>query len=133
MAKHYGDKLRIVVKFAPYPDRENARFAARAALAAGAQGKYWPMHHKMLEHYYELNPKNLIKFAGELGMDTAKFENDMNAAWTDKKVADDLKLTRGLDIWQTPTYLINGRKMVGERPVEHFYRIIDEELERAKK
>lgn len=127
--KHYGDKLRIVVKFAPYPYRDNAKFAARAALAAQAQGFYWQMHDKMLANFRHLKPEFLIEMAAQLGMDREKFEADLNAEWTAVRMEEDLKLTRSLDIWQTPTYLINGIMMVGERPIEHFKRHIDKELE----
>ncbi len=125
---HYGPKLRLVVKFAPYPYRDNATHAARAALAAGAQNAYWPMHTKLLEHYRELNPENLVRYAAELGLDAERFRRDLEAEWTAKRVAEDVALARSIDIWQTPTYLINGRQVVGERPFEHLVKVIDEEL-----
>jgi predicted DsbA family dithiol-disulfide isomerase len=87
------------------------------------------MHDKMLENYFRLKPEFLVEMAEELGLDMEKFKADLNAEWTLKRMEADLKLARSIDIWQTPTYLINGRMLVGERPIEHFKRIIDEELQ----
>lgn len=117
-----------MVKFAPYPYRDNAKFAARAALAARAQDRYWPMHKKMLEQSPALSPDKLQKYAGELGLDSARFKKDLEADWTARYVERDVELARTLDIYQTPTYLINGRMVVGEREFEYLKRVIDEEL-----
>jgi predicted DsbA family dithiol-disulfide isomerase len=131
--KKYDGKVRLVVKFAPYPYRDGAKMAAQAALAAKEQGAFEAMHEKMLENYYQLTAATLKKMAGELKLDTARFEKDMFSERIVKKVEEDIALTRGLEIWQTPTFVINGRQMVGERPLEHFVQVIDEELKALKK
>ncbi|TAL15795.1 hypothetical protein EPN96_11600 [bacterium] len=133
LLKKYDGKVRLVVKFAPYPYRDGAKLAAQAALAAKEQGAFAPMHEKMLENYYRLNAASLKKLAGELRLDTVRFEKDMNSERIVKKVEEDIALTRGLEIWQTPTFVINGRQLVGERPIEHFVQVIDEELKVLKK
>jgi predicted DsbA family dithiol-disulfide isomerase len=123
--------VRLVVKFAPYPYRDGAKLAAQAALAAREQNAFAPMHEKMLENYYQLNPATLKKLAAELKLDAARFDKDMNSEKAAKRVEEDVALTRSLDIWQTPTFLINGRQLVGERPIEHFVEVIDQELKKA--
>lgn len=126
--KKYGGKVRLAVKFAPYPYRDNAKMAAVAALAAREQGAFEGMHEKMLDNYYQLDSAILKKIASELKLDMARFERDLKSEKLIKKVEDDTALARGMEIWQTPTFVINGKMMVGERPFEHFTKVIDEEL-----
>jgi protein-disulfide isomerase len=38
-----------------------------------------------------------------------------------------------MDLYNTPTFYINGRQVIGERPFEYFRKIIDEELNQAEK
>ena len=49
-----------------------------------------------------------------------------------KKHAQDIerdkKLAVDMDLYNTPTFFINGRKVIGERPFEYFKKIIDEEI-----
>jgi predicted DsbA family dithiol-disulfide isomerase len=131
IAERFGDRLRIVVKFAPYPYRDNAKFAARAALAARAQSAYWPMHHKMLEKSPTLDPASLLSYARELKLDADAFKKDLEADWTAARVEQDVALARSVDLYQTPTYVINGRVVVGNREFEYMEKVINEELAAA--
>ncbi|TLN26693.1 hypothetical protein FDZ71_00470 [bacterium] len=124
----YKGKVRLAVKFAPYPYRDNAKMAAVAALAAKEQGAFAAMHEKLLDNYYQLDAKTIKKLAGELKLDIARFEGDLKNEKLIKKVEDDTALARKMEIWQTPTFIVNGELMVGERPIEHFIKVIDKEL-----
>lgn len=117
-----------MVKFAPYPYRDYGKMAAKAALAAGAQNAFWEMHEKLLENYSRLDPKTLAKIVGELGLKPDKFNADLESEPFEKKVKEDIALGESLGIYQTPTFFINGRQVVGERPIETLRKIILEEL-----
>lgn len=108
-------------------------FAARAALAAKAQNAYWPMHRKMLAESPELSPEKLVGYAKGLGLDKERFTKDLNAEWTLARVKKDVETARSFDLYQTPTYVINGRVVVGEREFEYMKQVIDEELATAGK
>ncbi len=45
----------------------------------------------------------------------------------------DKKLAVDLDIYNTPTFFVNGRRVIGERPYEYLKKIIEEELGNAKR
>jgi protein-disulfide isomerase len=67
LRKHFGDRMRFV--FRNFPLREihpHAELAAEAAEAAGAQGKFWPMHDVLFEHQLHLKAGNLRRYAEDL-------------------------------------------------------------------
>ncbi len=127
MLKQYGDRVRLVIIHYPYRYRDYAALAAQAAEAARAQGKFWEMHDLMLERK-QLERASLLDYARELGLDLPRFTRELDGEVHLARVNRDVELARKLDIYQTPTFFINGRKLVGERPLEDFRRIIDEEL-----
>ena len=121
-----------MVKNYPYRYRDYARIAAEASLAAWEQGKYWEMHDLLIKHSPKLDRQSLIKYAGDLGLDVQKFTQSIDSQKFKKEIDRDLDLAVKLDLYTTPTFYINGRKVVGERPYGYFKKIIDEELELNK-
>lgn len=111
----------------PYRYRDYAALAAQAAEAARAQGKFWEMHDLMLARK-QLEREHLIGYARELKLDVDRFTRELDSEKHLPRVNRDVELAKRLDIYQTPTFLINGRKLVGERPFEDFQKLIDEEL-----
>jgi protein-disulfide isomerase len=131
--KEYKGKIRLIIKHYPYRYRDYARIAAEASLAARDQGKFWEMHDLMLERSPRLDRESLISYARELGLDMKKFTASIDGKKNDKEIERDLQLALKMDLYNTPTFFINGRKVVGNRPYESFKRILDEELARAGK
>lgn len=131
--KVYEGKIRLIIKNYPYRYRDYARMAAAASLAAREQGKYWEMHDLLIVRSPKLDRQNLIGYAKELGLDLNRFIRDMDNKKIDKAIEKDLKLAVKMDLYNTPTFFINGRKVVGNRPYEYLTRIIDEELKRTGK
>ena len=127
----YPGKIRLVIKNFPYKYRDFSRIAAEASLAARDQGKYWEMHDLMLTRSPKLDRGSLIAYAGELGLDVAKFEKAIDSGAHAGEIERDLQLAQSIDLYNTPTFYINGRQVVGERPFDHFRKIIDEELQQA--
>lgn len=127
----YPGKIRLVVKNFPYKYRDYARIAAEASLAARVQGKYWEMHDLLLSRSPKLDRDSLIAYAGELGLDVKKFTRAIDSGEHAGDVDRDLQLAQDIDLYNTPTFYFNGRQVVGERPLDYFTRIVDEELQRA--
>lgn len=129
----YKGKVRLVIKNYPYKYRDYSHIAAEASLAAADQGKYWEMHDLLLKNSPKLDRENLINYAKELGLDlkiyTASIDSKKHAA----EIEQDKTLAFELDLYNTPTYFINGRKVVGNRPYEYLKQIIEEELKNVKK
>ncbi len=128
----YKGKVRLVIKNYPYKYRDYSRIAAEASLAAGEQGKYWEMHDLLIKRSPKLDRASLISYAKELGLDVKKFTDALDTQKFKNDIDRDLELARKLDLYNTPTFYINGRQVVGERPFEYLKKIIDEELKAAK-
>jgi protein-disulfide isomerase len=131
--KEYKGRLRLVVKHYPYKYRDYSHLAAEAALAAQDQGKFWEMHHLLLKKSPDLDRKSLIRYARELGLDMKRFTDSLDTMKHAQIIERDKKLAVDMDLYNTPTFFINGRKVVGNRPYEYLKKIIDEELKNAKK
>ncbi len=107
---------------------ENSRDTALAAFAAWDQGKFWEMHDLIFEKAPDIDRGVLVELASQLRLDLKKF----TASLDNKEHLDDLtenrKRVRDLDIWSTPTLIINGRILKGEQPFEKYKSLIDEAL-----
>ena len=129
----YPDKIRLILKNYPYKYRDYSHIAAVALLAAGDQGKYWEMHDIMIKNSPTLDRESLIRYAKEIGLDIQKFTSDLDSMKHKKLIEKDENLAVSLDLYNTPTFFINGRKVIGNRPYEYLKKIIDEELANVKK
>ncbi len=128
----YTGKIKLVIKHYPYRYRDYSSLAAQASEAARAQGKFWEMHDLMLERK-QLDRNSLLGYARELGLDLARFERELDTKTYLPRVEADFALARKLDFFQTPTFVINGRLLVGERPIEMFRQLIDQALSEVPK
>jgi len=128
----YQGKIRLVIKNYPYIYRDYSHIAAEASLAAKDQGKYWEMHDLLLKRSPVLDRVSLIKYAQELGLDVKTFTAGLDGKKHAREIEQDKKLAQDMDLFNTPTFFINGRRVVGERPFEYFKKIIDEEMRAAR-
>jgi protein-disulfide isomerase len=109
-AAHQG-KVRLVYKFVVLPMHTHAEAAARAAWAAGQQGKFWEMEHMLFERQDHLEPSDLERYAQMVGLDLAKWKADMQSAAAKDRLAEDRKLWEDLKLNGTPTLFVNGREL----------------------
>lgn len=128
----FPGKIRLVIKNYPYKYRDFSRISAEASLAAQDQGKYWEMHDLLLNRSPKLDRDSLISYAGELGLDVKKFTESIDNNAHAGEIDGDVALAESIDLYNTPTFYINGRQVVGERPFDYFKKIIDEELTRQE-
>ena len=129
----YPDKIRLILKNYPYKYRDYSHIAAEALLAAGDQGKYWEMHDIMLKNSPKLDRDSLIRYAGDIGLNIKKFTSDLDNMKHKELIEKDEELAISMDLYNTPTFFINGRKVIGNRPYEYLKKIIEEELAHVKK
>jgi protein-disulfide isomerase len=129
----YKGKVRLVIKNYPYKYRDYSHIAAEASLAAADQGKYWEMHDLLLKNSPKLERENLIKYAKELGLDLKLFTASIDSKKHAAAIEKDKQTAFDMDLYSTPTYFINGRKVVGNRPYEYLKQIIEEELKNVKR
>jgi len=126
--QEYSGKVRLVIKHYPYRYRDYSSLAAQASEAARAQGKFWQLHDLMLTRK-QLDRDSLLGYAKELGLDVGQFQRELDEKKYLPRVESDFALARKLEFFQTPTFVINGRVLVGERPIEMFRELIDKALE----
>lgn len=125
----YPDQIRFVYRDFPLTgSHPEAQPAAEAARCASDQGKFWDYHHALFENQESLGPGLYMEIATTLRLDRETFESCMNSGrHTDEVLADTFDgLNLGLE--GTPTFFINGRRLVGAQPLSAFTAIIDEEL-----
>jgi protein-disulfide isomerase len=123
----YPKDVKFAFKHYPLPFHPNAMPAAKAAVAAQKQGKFFEMHDKMFENQRELTPENFTKWATELGLNVEQFKKDMESPETAAQVTADMKEAGDVGVRGTPSFFINGKQPAG-RSFELYKSIIDEEL-----
>jgi Na+/H+ antiporter NhaA len=115
----FGDELRYVWRHLPLNDvHSNAQMAAEAAEAASAQGAFWPMHDKLLSSQDELTPRDLKRYAEELGLDVERFWDELRRRDYTDRIADDVASADTSGVAGTPSFFINGRRHQGAYDVE---------------
>jgi protein-disulfide isomerase len=127
----YKDKVKVVWKNQPLPFHPNAMPAAKAAMAAYKQGKFWEMHDKLFSNQQALSDATYAQYAKELGLDMAKFNADLSSPDIAAGIQKDMQQGSSLGANGTPTFFINGRQLVGAQPAEQFKQIIDDELKKG--
>jgi protein-disulfide isomerase len=108
--EHRKDKLRFVYKFMPLAAHPHGEAAARAAIAAQMQGKFWEMHRQLFANGEHLEPSDLERYAQLLGLDMDRFRADMQSVATTNRLNEDRKLADDLQVKGTPTIFIDGRE-----------------------
>ena len=133
LLKDYPNDIRVAFINNPLPFHKNAMPAAKAAVAAFKQGKAWEMHDALFANQKALTPEFFKAKAAELGLDAARFEADMNSPETQQFIEKGMTDGKPHGVSGTPSFLINGRLLVGAQPVDAFKKVIDEEIARANK
>ncbi|WP_426755910.1 DsbA family protein [Myxococcus sp. Y35] len=131
LEEEYAGKLRVAFKHQPLAQHPNAQTAAAASMAAHEQGKFWEFHDVLFANQRKLDRASLEDYAEQVGLDVAKFKAALDSHKHDAHVAADAAEATRVGATGTPTFFINGRPVVGARPIDHFRRIIDEELKKA--
>ena len=130
----YPKDVRFVFRHYPLPMHPDAPLAARAGVAAQAQGKFWQMHDWMYAHQHELNQDSLEKAAASLGLDVASFKAALANAATEARVKVDVDAAGAVAVSATPTFFVNGREHVGGwQAFDQLKTEIDREIARADK
>lgn len=128
--KDYIDTGKVKYVFRDYPlsFHLNATKAAEAAECAGEQKKYWDYHDTLFQHQNALDNKSLKQYALNLGLDTAAFNQCLDSGAMAGEVQNDFEEGSRLGIRGTPTFFINGTKVVGAQPYDTIKQIFEREL-----
>lgn len=134
LEKDYATTLSVAFRQHPLPQHRHALDAARAAEAAGLQGKFWEMHDTLyLRRAKWVREENVRAFfeisASELGLDLERFRRDMDGDEVARRIKADEERGASLGIDRTPAVFINGRRVELQGQVEEgLHRDIDAAL-----
>jgi protein-disulfide isomerase len=110
----HGDDVRYVWRHLPLSDvHPSAQLAAEASEAAAAQGRFWDMYDRLLSHQGELSPRDLVRHAGDLGLDVERFRDELRRREYAARVSEDVASADESGVSGTPTFFINGRRHYG--------------------
>ena len=119
LRERFGDDLRYVFRHLPLPDvHPHAELAARAAVSAGVQGRFWDMHDLLFRHQDELEFEDLVGYAADLGLDVEQFVRVIDAVQTDRRVRADVASAEASGARGTPTFFIGDRRHTGPYDAE---------------
>ena len=140
--KKYPNDVKFVLKNGPRGklDESNTKYvAALYAVAAGQQGKYFEMSHKMFEKnnnsQLKKDPKFAIQLAEGLGLNIEQLKSDYQSAKVRDLIAEEKQQftnlgKQGMARLGVPKFLINGKEPKGRRSVEAWSAIIEAELKK---
>lgn len=112
--KRMGSRLRFVYRHMPLTQvHPNAELAAEASEAAGAQGKFWPMHDALFEHQSQLSPVLVPVLAERLELDMRRVVEDLASRRYRDKVRQDFMGAVRSGAAGTPTFFINDQRYEG--------------------
>jgi protein-disulfide isomerase len=128
ISRDYGERVRWVFRNFPLSMHKYSFIAARAAEAAGVQGKFWQMHDMLYDHQDDWKdapePRDLFNsYAAQIGLDVEKFKADLNRQDLADRIKQDYDRGISLNVKGTPTIFINGRELMpGKLPTEQDVR-----------
>ncbi len=125
------NNVKLVFKNMPLSFHQFAEPAARAALAAAKQGKFWEFHDALFSAG-KLNDQTITSVATKIGLDLPLFQSDMNSTAVKQQLEKDIQDAEKAGVRGTPTIFINGTKLKDRSP-QGFQLAINEALKDAGK
>ncbi|MFD0987586.1 DsbA family protein [Methyloligella solikamskensis] len=115
------DTVRVVFKELPIFG-EDSEDAARAALAAKEQGKYFEMHQRLYNDPGKANKGKALAIAKDMGLDVEKLKEDMESDKVDAALEENMKIAQAIGLQGTPLYLV-GDEMIAGAPDDLFEQL----------
>ena len=106
-------KVKLVLREFPILTPQSL-VATRAALAATRQGKYAAYHQAMMRFEGKLTEADIFDMAKSAGLDVARLKRDMTAPDISDQIINVFNLARGIRVFQTPAFIVNGRLLNSE-------------------
>ncbi|NDJ35338.1 MAG: DsbA family protein [Chloroflexi bacterium] len=125
----YGDQVRIVFRDFPVVGGQRA---AEAANCAYEQDAFWEYHDELFADPQAFSSiADYASLADDLGLDTEEFTVCLEEGRYRSEIANDARDATNYGVTGTPTFFINGVRLVGAQPFEAFAEIIEAELENS--
>ena len=127
----YPTQVKVVFKNFPLRNHNMAMKAARAALAAESQGKFWEYHDQLFKYYNRLSDQIIQKIVGVLDLDETEFNKQMASSTVMTRIQKDLRDGVSVGVRSTPTVFINGKRLRKRNP-QGFEKAVQKELEKLQ-
>jgi protein-disulfide isomerase len=109
LLERFPNRIRFIFRHFPLIEAHpHALLAAEASEAASAQGKFWPMHDLLFQNQAHLKERDLYRYAGQLGLDLARYTAEMDDHIYLQKVREQADGARRSHIRATPTFFLDG-------------------------
>jgi Na+/H+ antiporter NhaA len=132
LLRELGD-VRYVWRHLPLTDvHPHAQLAAEATEAAAEQGAFWELHDQLLEHQGALTVRDLIGYAGALGLNVERFTADLRKHAGAAHVAEDADSADLSGVSGTPTFFVNGMRHYGAYDIESLSKAVKLALAQAR-
>ncbi|CAN5724057.1 hypothetical protein BH09MYX1_BH09MYX1_42480 [soil metagenome] len=106
-------EVRVVLRHHPLPMHPNARLAAKAAIAAEAQGALAPYVALLFAHPDALDRASLVGYAAAVGIGRARFESDLDSPESERRILEDEAIATEVDVRGVPTTFVDGFRVGG--------------------
>jgi protein-disulfide isomerase len=131
--KHFKHRIRFGYRHFPIvAAHPHAELAAEAAEAAGAQGKFWPMHDRLFENQQHLKAKALHQYAEAIGLDLVRFDADLGDHIYLQRVQEHLASGRACGVHSTPGFFVDGSLVDVSFGMERLSKAIAARLARTR-
>jgi protein-disulfide isomerase len=120
-----GQQVRWVFRAFPLDFHPDAELAAEAALAAGEQGKFWPMHDLLFSHQTALKLPDLRAYAEQLGLNMTAFDDALTTHRFAAQIAEDRAMGIKAGVDGTPTFIIDGHLLTGTRSLQELEQLAE--------
>lgn len=132
VTSEYDDQVVHYFKQFPLQAQSFSEVAARAALAAHEQDRFWQMHGLLFEHQRTLSEQKVMRFARRLGLNESKFKEDLASPEIAAKVERDRREAKAAGITSTPALFINGVRYMGPKSEAALSDAIDRQLQELR-
>jgi protein-disulfide isomerase len=125
---NYIDTGKVKFYFRDFIVHSAAKLASEASKCARDQGKYWEYGEVLFNNQSALTSEDLKAYAATLGLNTAQFNACLDSGKYAAEVDKDTSDGEAYGVTGTPTFFINGDKLVGAQPYATFQQAIEEAL-----
>lgn len=129
LEQRYGRDVRIVVRHFPLAFHANAQGAHEAAIEVRAQRgdeAFFRFHDLVFQNRTALGPDDLVGYATQVGANGDRVRRALSDRRHQAAVEADQRAGQSLGVSGTPTFFVNGRRLVGAQPIDRFAVLVDE-------
>jgi protein-disulfide isomerase len=128
----FQGKARLVFKDFPLKSHAGAEPAAIAARCAGEKGLFWEYHDLLFVSQPAFSRGDLLTYASRLGLPADSFAACLDSGRFRDAVSADMQEGRAMGVSATPTFFINGRRLVGAQPPSVFREAVQNALKESE-